>query len=329
MSVTNAREYLLIVQESALNTPMTSPVLGTNMIYIRLADGNAFKMRAKPVIQKVMYGGGYAVAAEAISDHYALEGTLDTLLYPTQANLLLSWATSRINSAQTSPWTTTEIPGDLASCTIYHAIRQSTGAYNLKQYSGVKVSSVKIDVSRDATIAKLSLGLMGSQQTGFGTQTGDPTSTPFPAPAETNYPTGPYTFAMTSGYLSIGGTTRSGYQNISIDIKNALDGEWFEAAYRQIIQFLGRESSLQTKLFYKPSPDDASAFEALTAQALEVTFENGVTGQNLTINFNGQNTISDLPWDLPLDKVYTVDMTLDNRFDPAAGTPGDFAFSLA
>jgi Phage tail tube protein len=327
MSVTNAREYLLVVRESALNTPIMSPVLGTDMIYIRLADGNAFKMRAKPVIQKVSYGGGFAVAAEAISDHYAVEGTLDTLLYPAQAQLLLDWATTRINSAQTSPWTTTEVPGDLASCTVYHAIRQSTGAYNLKQFSGVKVTSAKIDVSREATIAKLSLGLMGSKQVGFGTETGDPTSTPFPAPAETSYPTGPYTFAMTAGQLSIGGSTRTGYASLGIDIKNAIDGQWFETSFRQVLQFLGRESQLSTKLFYKPSPNDGITFESLTAQAAEVTFQNGVTGQNLTINFNGQNTISDLPYDLPLDKVYMIDMTLDNRFDPSA--PGDFVFSLA
>jgi hypothetical protein len=323
----NAREYLLVVRESALNTPVASPVLGTDMLYIRLADGNSFKMRAKPVIQKVMYGGGFAVQAEAISDHYAVEGTLDTLLYPTQAQLLLDWSTTRINAGQTLPWVTTEPPGDLASCTIYHAIKQSTGAYNLKQFSGVKVSSAKIDVSRDATVAKLSLGLIGSKQVGFGTETGDPTSTPFPAPAETNYPTGPYTFAMTAGQLSLGGSTRAGYLNLGIDIKNVIDGEWFETSYRQVIQFLGRESTLQSKLFYRPTPNDGISFELLTALAASVTFQNGVTGQNLTINFNGQNTITDLPYDLPLDKVYTIDMTLGNRFDTSA--PGDIVFSLA
>jgi hypothetical protein len=323
----NAREYLLVVRESALNTPIGSPTLGTDMLYIRLADGNAFKMRAKPVIQPVMYGGGFAVQAEAISDHYGVEGTLDTLLYPTQAQLLLDWASTRINSGQTSPWVTTEPPGDLASCTIYHAIKQSTGAYNLKQFSGVKVSSWKVDVSRDATIAKLSLGLIGSKQVGFGTETGDPTSTPFPAPAETNYPTSPYTFAMTGGQLSIGGSTRSGYASLGLEVANTVDGEWFETAYRQVIQFLGRSSKMMAKLYYKPSPNDGIAYELLTAQAASVTFQNNVSNQNLTITYNGQNTITELPYDLPLDKVYMIDMTLQNRFDPSA--PGDISFSLA
>jgi hypothetical protein len=323
----NAREYLLVVKESALNTPMASPVLNTDMFYIRLAEGNSFKMRAKPVIQTINYGGGFAVAAEAISDRYDVTGSLDTILYPTQAQFLLDWSSTRINSGQTLPWVTTEPPGDLASCTVYHAIKQSTGAYNLKQFSGVKITSWKVDVSSDGTIAKLSLGLMGSKQVGFGTETGDPTSTPFPAPAETSYPTGPYTFAMTSGQLSIGGSTRSGYASLSIDVSNVIDGEWFETSYRQVIQFQGRSSKLMTKLFYKPSPNDGIAYELLTAQAASVTFVNGVTNQNLTVTYNGQNTITDLPYDLPLDKVYMIDMTLQNRFDPSA--PGDISFSLA
>src|SRR5262249_34384701 len=162
------REYLLIVKESALNTPMASPVAGTDSIYIRLIEGNAFQMYAKPIIEKIPYGGGYAVTSEAISDHYSVEGSLRTKLYPTQAQLLLDWATTRINSGQTFPWTTTELPGDLASCTVYHAVRQSTGAYNLKQFSGVKVTNCRIEVSRDGTSAVLSLGLMGSKQVGFG-----------------------------------------------------------------------------------------------------------------------------------------------------------------
>jgi hypothetical protein len=327
MSVTNAREFLYIVRESALNTPKASPVLGTDALYLRLPDGNAFKMYAKPVFEKIPYGGGFAVTAEMITDHYAVEGSLTTKFYPTDAQLLLDWATTRINTAQTSPWTTTELPGDLASCTIYHAVRRSDGSYNRKQFSGVKVKGCTIEVSRDATIATISLDLIGSKQTDLGSDSADPSAMTFAAPAETNYPTAPYTFAMTAGQVSIGGTTRTQYSDLSIKINNAIDSQWFETAYRQVLQFLGRDSTLDATLFYKPMPDDRSAFEAGTAQALSVGFSSGVTGQNLTINFNGQNTITDLPFDLPLDKLYTLKMSLQNRFDASA--PGDFAFGLA
>ena len=61
-----AREFLWIVKESALGTVMTSPVAGTDSIYIRLIDGNSFGMLAEPVIEEIPYGGGFAVTAEAL-----------------------------------------------------------------------------------------------------------------------------------------------------------------------------------------------------------------------------------------------------------------------
>src|SRR3954471_13363187 len=117
----SAREFLWIVKESALGTVMTSPVAGTDSIYIRLIDGNSFGMVAEPVIEEIPYGGGYAVTAEAVSDHYACKGQLKTKLYPSQAPLLLPWAVTRINDDQDAPWETTEPAGDLASCSVYHA----------------------------------------------------------------------------------------------------------------------------------------------------------------------------------------------------------------
>lgn len=323
----NAREWLYVVRESALGTPKASPVLGTDSTYIRLIDGNSFSMYAKPIIEEIPYGGGFAVTAEAISDHYECKGQLKTKLYPTQAQLLLDWATSRINSGQTSPWTTTELPGDLASMSVYHAIRQADGTYNRKVFGGCKVAGAKIEVSRQSTTAMLTLDLVACSQTGEATQTGDPTTTPFPDPTDASYPTSPYTFFMTAGQMSIGGSTRTQYEDLTLNIQNVLDGQWFESNHLTILPFLGRASTLDTTLYLKISPDDRSAFEAITANAASVTLQNGVTGQNLTIQYNGQNTITDLPYDLPLNQVFKQKMTLKNRFDVSATQ--DLSFSLA
>lgn len=324
---TNAREFLYVVRESSLLTPKTSPVLGTDSLYVRLIDGNSFSMYAKPIIEEIPYGGGFAVTAEAISDHYECKGQLKTKLYPTQVQLLLDWATTRINSAQSSPWTTTELPGDLASMSVYHAIRQADGTYLRKQFSGCKVAGAKIEVSRQSTTAMLTLDLVACRQVDYASQSADPTNTPFPAPAEANYPTAPYTFFQTAGQLSVGGSVRSQYEDLTINIQNVLDGQWFENNYLTLIPFLGRASTLETSLYLKATPDDRSAFEALTANAAAITFANGVTGQNLTIQFNGQNTITDLPYDLPLNQVFKQKMTLKNRFDVSASE--DLHFSLA
>jgi hypothetical protein len=80
-------------------------------------------------------------------------------------------------------------------------------------------------------------------------------------------------------------------------------------------------------LYLKSSPDDRTAFEAITAQAVSVVLSNGVTGQNLTLQFNGQNTIKALPYDLPLNQAFMTKLSLKNRFDP--GASGDVSASFA
>jgi hypothetical protein len=327
MANSTAREFLYIVQESALGTPVSSPVIGTNSLCIRLIDGNSFTMYAKPVQERIPYGGGLAVTSQVVSDHYECKGQLKTKLYASQAQFLLNWALFRINSAQTSPWTTTELAGDLASCSVYHAVRKSDGTYYRKVFGGTKVAGCRIEVSRDSTTAMLTLDLQASTQTGFGTDTGDPTTTPFPVPTEAQMPLSPYTFNQTAGQLSIGGSTRTQYRDLSIDVKNALSGEWFESQGLSILNFFGRESTLSTTLYFKGSPDDRSPFELSTPQAASVTFENGVTGQNLTVTFNSQNVVTDLPWDLPLDKAYTQKLNMLNTFDQTAAE--DIGFSFA
>ena len=157
--------------------------------------------------------------------------------------------------------------------------------------------------------------------------TTDPSATVFPAPAETDYPTGPYTFKQTAGQLSLGGSTRTQYDNLSINVTNAMDGHWFENTTLSVLQFCGRSSTLDVNLFLKSTPDDRSAYEAITTQAASLVFENGVTGQNCTLQFNGQNTITKLPFDLPLNQLYMQPLTLKNRFDPSAAD--DIAVSFA
>jgi hypothetical protein len=312
----NAREFLWIVKESALGTLMSTPVAGTDSMYIRLVDGNSFSMATKPVIEKIPYGGGFAVTAEAVSDHYELAGQLKTKLYPSQAQLLMDWACTRVNAAQTIPWVTTEPPNDLASCTVYHAVQRSDGTLRRKRYAGVKVGAMTIEVSRESTTAMITLDLVGSKSYGNPyDSTSDPDATAFPAPAESDYPTGPYTFKHTSTGLKVASTVSS-YTDLSIKVQNALSPQWFENSYRSLIQFCGRASTLDATLLFKASPDRRTAYEALTAQDTELTFSNGT--HTAKIDFNGQNTIDPLTLDLPLDQAFMEKLSLFNRFDVSA-----------
>jgi hypothetical protein len=333
----SAREFLLITQESALNTPVTGssapvvwPTASPTSYFVRLSDGNSFSMVANPVIEEIPYGGGFAVTAEAVSDHYECKGQLKMKLYPSMAAFLLGWATTRVDGSG-DPWATTEPVGDLASCSIYHAIRRSDGSYKRTQFSGVKVAGAKIEVSRQSTTAMITLDLQACKSLGNAMDSSsDPTSTPFPAPAEAEYPTGPYTFKMTAGGLTIA-SMRTEYEDLNIGITNVLDGRWFEQSYLQVNQFCGRASTLDTNIYLKPSPDDQSPYEILTAQSVAAVFTNGVTGQNMTLQFNGQNTFKGVSYDLPLNQAYMRKLSLKNRWDPTAlsGAGNDLLVSFA
>jgi hypothetical protein len=320
-----AREFLWIVKESSLGTVMTSPVAGIDSIYLRLIDGNSFSMVADPISEEIPYGGGFAVTAEAVSDHYACKGRLKTKLYPSQAPLLLALLASRINSDQSSPWTTTEPAGDLASISIYHAVQRPDGSYRRNRFAGVKATGGRIEVSRQSTTATLILDLQACRSYGNAMDgSPDPDATEFPAPSELDYPAGPYTFKNTAGHVNVG-SSRTQYESLSVAIENSLDGRWFESSYLTVNQFCGRASTLEAALYLKATPDDRTAYEAITAQTCSVGFNNGVN--TCTINFHGKNHITKLPYDLPLNQAFMQKLVLKNRFDPGAASDLDISLT--
>lgn len=326
MSNSAAREFLYVVQESALNTPLTTPSIGTTSLFIRLVDGNSFSMVATPVQEEIPYGGGLAKISEIVSDHYSCTGTLKTKLYGSQAAFLMGWSTTEINAGQTLPWTTSELPNDLASCSVYHGIQTSTGVFLKKAFSGCKVGSAQIEVSRQSTTAMLTLQLTACAQTAYGTLTGDPT-TALPTPTEAEMPLGPYTFSMLSGGLSVASASRTMFSSFSANIQNTLDGQWFESPSLLLLNYHGRKSKVNADLYLKLSPDDRSAYESGAATQLSVVFTNGVSGQNMTLDFKSQNKIVELPFDLPIGSAFQQKLGVSGVLDQSAGT--DLAVSFA
>ena len=161
------REFLMVVQESAFKVPVTTPTVWTTSTtyglanaqayYVRLDGGNAFTMRPRPTrTVTVPYGGGFDVPAYMTADKQECKGQLTLILTVGQAPMWLSWAFQRINTAQTTPWTTTEPAGDLASCSIYHADQpgptdRSSGAC----ISGMEgLTAAALTVSEGSTIVQ-------------------------------------------------------------------------------------------------------------------------------------------------------------------------------
>lgn len=323
-----AREFLRITKESSYGTKKASPTAGVDVIVIRLAEGNSFTMRPKPRMTRVMYGGGLAIPALTVAGETGVAGTLQTKLCYSQALFLLNWGFTRINAGQTSPWTTTEPVGDLASVTIDHAIQRSDGTYKRKSYPGCKVAKPKIEGSREAQIVGLNYDVIAQKVVGntFDAST-DPDATAFPAPAETDYPLDVVMFQHSAAGLKIdnGGTARTGYESFSVEADNKLDARAYESRWLQFCRFLGRESKLMAKLALKASPDDRAAYEILTAQAVSLALTNGVN--TITLDYKGNNVLDDVADDLPLDKLYEQGLTIFNQFEQSSAT--DLAFTYA
>lgn len=323
-----APEVLQLVIESSYGTMKASPVAGTDSFYIRLSEANSFSMRPKPKQFQVPYGGGDATPALLGSAETEVMGNLKTLLYPAQASILMGWCAGKINTGQTSPWTTTEIAGDLPSVSLYHAIQRSDGTYKRKRYAGCKVSSWKLTASRDSQVVSLDIGIRAQKVVGNAADaSADPDATAFPFPAETAYPSNPFLFQHSSGNLKIAnsGTARVGYESVGIDVTNKLDGRAYESRFLQLCRFKGRDSKLTAKLLLRATPDDRAAYEAITTQATSLKFDNGTN--SLLIDFKGTNFFTGNDDDLPLDKMYEQGLTLQNLFEQATGA--DITYTYA
>ncbi len=335
-----SREFLLLVQESAYKTPVATPIYwptaSANAFYIRLDGANVFSMRPRPVMVAVPYGGGVAIDAFRVADKLECKGRLVTKLYAGPlSQFLLQWAAQQINTGQTSPWTTTEPAGDLASVAIYHAIMRSDGTIKRRVYLGTKVDGWDLDVSEDGTIATLSMDLSASTPQGNQFDSSiDPTAGTFPAPTDSpnQYPgpgvTGPYVFTHASGGLTIG-SARTQFQSIKLSVKNQIARRFWANRFVNLMRFVGRATTLEAVNFYAPSPDDRTDYEGLLGfqttgtvpySSTAVTFELNNGTHSVTFGLNNNSVFTTFEDQLPLNDLYTQTMTITNQWDPTAGS---------
>jgi hypothetical protein len=333
------REYLMIVEESAFKTPVASPTTWTTSTtyglanaqayYVRLDGGNAFTMRPRPAgTVTVPYGGGFDVPAYMVSDKQECKGQLTVKLCVSQAPFLLNWAFARINGGQTAPWTTTEPAGDLASCSVYHAITRPDGSVKRRVYLGTKCDGGNVAVSENSTVVTLTLQLSASTPQGntFDSSS-DPTSGTFAAPADNNFPVDPYVFLHAGGsnWVTYGGAVRTQFTELTINSQATLARRWYANRYLQLLRLVGRKTTVATKLLYPlTGQDDRTNYETLASESCSIELNNGTHG--FTFGFNAQNVLTPFEDDLPLNDLYFQSSTENNLWDPSAGS--DFTLTI-
>jgi Phage tail tube protein len=315
------KRALRITQEGVYNTyHSSSPVA----IWVRLDQPDAFKVMTSPQFYSIMSGSGFAVQAQAGSATTGLAATLSTPLHYSQSSFLLGWALTRIASG-TSPWTTGEINGDLASCTLDYIYTNFDGTERTKRFKGVKVASLGLSGSTQSPVMRLSLGLVASTPEGNSfDSSSDPTVSD---PADSSFPTDQVLFQHASGHLSLNNAARSNFQSLSLSVQNKIKAYFDESRFANLVRMNGRSCSLAGVSRLKATPNDRATFEAATALTGTNTlaFTNGTN--TITLDFKSNNYFSQIDESFPLDEEIYYSWSMMNQLDTSAGA--DFSFTYA
>jgi hypothetical protein len=300
-------EFLRITQETTFGTYNSSPTTGQVAI-VQLDQANAFTMRPKPMRWSIRTASSNNRRVQTGSSKMGYQGGLQTLIYPSQAGLLLPWF---CNLDATT--------GQAYSCTIDHAITmEDSGATVVyKRYLGCKVGRGVISGNADDQLMRLRLDLIGQTQATI-------TNTDFPTPALTDYPTdAPYVFEHLAGGLTLNGSLPEP-KSFELTVENILDATFNSSAYVTRIKNCGRNVDFVTAAVYQRATD-RTKFEGVTAITAEAVFTNGA--HSLTFNMETQNFYDDINDDLPFDKVKYQELHMQAYLDGTAGN--DFSLTIA
>jgi hypothetical protein len=315
------KRFLRLTQEAAFGTYAS----GGTVIWPRLSSSGAFKVMQQPEFWTVMDGSGLGVQALAGTNTMALAGSLTTEITATQAPFLLGWVFQRINTAQTSPWPTAELPNDLASVTADYARTNFEATIRRKRYLGVKSNSCSLQCSKESPKLMGTFGLVGSTPQGNAyDSSSDPTSGVFAEPALTVFPSDVYLFQHLSGNVTIGGAARTNFDSFSLTLTNKCKAYFDEGHFANAIRMGGRSLTVQLRMRLKGTPDDWAAYEQGTATAASFTFNNGT--HTIALDMKSKCYINPIDEESPIDEEHYASVTLVNQLDAAAGT--DFAISF-
>jgi hypothetical protein len=315
------KRFLRITQEAAFGTYAS----GGSLIWPRLSSSGAFKVMASPDYWTVMDGSGLGVQALAGTSTMGLAGSLTTEVTATQAQFLLGWYFQRVNGAGTVPWTTTELPNDLASCTVDYARTNFDATLRRRRYLGVKGTSCSLQCSKDSPKLMGTFGMVGAIPQGNAyDSSSDPNATVFPEPALTVFPSDVYLFQHLAGHVTVLGSSRTNFDSFSLSLTNKCKPYFDEGHFANSIRMGGRTLTVQLRMRLKGSPDDWAAYEQGTQSSASFTFDNGT--HTIALDMKSKCYINPIDEEAPIDEEHYATITLVNQLDAAAGT--DFAISF-
>jgi hypothetical protein len=281
------------IREAVRITPEVTPgvfdaTATTTVRHIALTAGNVFTGRPTPRPFVLRDAGSSNRRVQTGFGSVGTDLRLRTPLWYSQVSLLPFWCTP------------TGTPWELPTFTLDHYMLlegSTTAIYS--RYLGCTGETLALtgDNSPQGSV------VMADMTFAFLAYDGTITVTDFPEPTFSVYPW-PTSIALMqhgAGNLSLGGSSRTGWNKFSISYKNVLAKVYDESTYPQVISWRGRDVDFSFNLRHKTNADRVK-FLAMTANAATFSFTDSTT--TVAFDFKSQNFLTGVADDTPLNDVH-------------------------
>lgn len=271
----------------------------------RLYGGNSFTVRRVPQRQVLRTADAGNRKIQVLANRRVFVGTLQTLIYPTQAAY---WATALTLG--------TDSNGFITPPSYSFQYWDSIQAWRLL---GGKVASLTLTSSAEQDYVTMSVDWVFQDR--------DPTFTAFTQPAESNYPVEtPYSHVETASNCTLGGTAFTNYKSITLKAANVLQPTWNELQTISALYYCGRDLTFSFGPEYLATTFRTD-YEQQTALAFVIEWIRTTGSHNLKFQCESSSFMSNIQDDLPLDGPGYQAIDVEVFFDKTAGT--DFAVTAA
>lgn len=306
-----ALQMLRLTQETTYNTFQTSaPSNQQALIYLPMGDGCT--IQKTPMYIPLRDAGQGNRMTRRLLGRYTVGGSIKTPLFPSQAALLLGWASTFVG---TTPCL------NLHSFTVDRVMfLDDTCTPIYQRTTGCKID--KFDLMADATdsgfLLNCSIDVMGS------IYDDTITVTDFPTPSYTSYPVdNPYEFFHLAGNLTIN-AARTNFSSFSLSIDNILKSFAQETPNVGNIDYFGRDITWSSKVKYK-SAADRQTWNTGALFPVSAEFNNGA--HSVTFNLEASNSFTGVGDSMPIDDYFTQTISGQALLDQTANT--DLAITIA
>ena len=263
------KEWAMFCEETEFLVPNLTagaPTAGA-FIYPRLDDGGALKVKPVNIVEELQAGNGLAMLGSRFSDATEAKGSIQLKLSRSQAKFLIGLALQNIDASRTLPFPTTDPSsvcpvGDLATFSIYHAVKAFDGSIRRRRYGGTRMNSLSISAtSEKPRMLTVSIEIEAAKVFGNTDIVGaggdpDPDTTEFPDPTFADLPNDIYLFSHMSLKVGSGLVVRPQCYSHEVKFSNKNDPQRYGSRWIQTAQFQGRDSQITSKLIYKTNPGD-------------------------------------------------------------------------